>query len=107
MPRVFLLVATRRHDLSDRTVGIRLTEPTAKADAARYAAALNSDHVRVRVQPIDKPAEELTAIVRAWGTSDAAENGRRPDPAELDGWPGHWRTAYLAGFDAARQPAPR
>lgn len=101
MARVFLLIATRRSDLSDHPVAIRNTKPMADADAARLAAALRADHVRVLVKPADLDGEGIAAIVRQWASEDKASNEPR---SGLDDWPRSWRAIYLEAFHAAAAP---
>ena len=98
MPALFLLIATRRSDLSDHPIGIRNTRAMADADRKTLAAALAADHVRVLVKPATLDGEGIAAIVRQWAVEDKASGEPR---SGLDDWPRSWRAVYLEAFHTA------
>lgn len=95
MSAAFLLIATRRSDLTDHTIAIRTTKEMADRDRRTLAVALAADHVRVLVKPVNLDGEAIAAIVRKWASEDKASNAPR---SGLDDWPRSWRAIYLEAF---------
>ncbi len=94
----FLLIATRRSDLTDHTVGIRTTREMADRDRKTLAVTLVADHIRVMVKAVNLDGNGIVAIIRQWAIEDKASGLPR---SGLDDWPAKWRAIYLEAFHVA------
>lgn len=98
MRRLFQVITTRRSDLSNHCVAIRISIEQAQRAAKQFSVVLKNESIRCFIREVDMTNDDILNIVREWGRNDAASGFAPRD--ELKTWGSEFIAAYWQGFNA-------